>query len=123
MLIVGIKGCPKCEKLKREFSDVRYVELPNFSIGFGDTFHKITKFFGFKTCPNCQVRRNKWNKWIPYFWRVKKMDPELIKIKAEVLHSGEIEFPVVFDNNKEVVDAYVLENPYSRSKTKWVSFK
>ena len=38
----------------------------NPSEGFGDTFKKITLFFGIKPCPSCEKRRKEWNKRINY---------------------------------------------------------
>ncbi len=41
-------------------------------MGFGDTFHKITKTLGFIPCNNCEERRIKWNEALAYKQSLRK---------------------------------------------------
>ncbi len=36
------------------------------SVGFGDTFAKITKTLGFTPCASCEERQKKWNEALAY---------------------------------------------------------
>lgn len=49
------------------------------SKGFGDTFAKITKTFGFKPCAGCEKRRLSWNERLAYAKKKKEEDDKLNK--------------------------------------------
>jgi len=66
MILITLEGCSDCIKTRNKLSNTPYIELPQLSRGIGDTFKKITYFFGIKQCKNCQKRRNKWNRFLSY---------------------------------------------------------
>jgi len=67
MILITLEGCSGCIKYRKKHPKIPYIELPKFSRGFGDTFAKITHFFGIKQCKNCERRQKKWNFVLSYF--------------------------------------------------------
>ena len=98
MKIIGYKGCPKCEILRLIYPDLEYIEIPDISLGFGDSFAKFTKLFGFSPCKKCRIRQYKFNKWLPYWWRLKHVDEKIIKAKELAYLNGVKEFPILIDD-------------------------
>lgn len=95
MKIIGLENCPRCKKIRKKFPQIPYVEIPCLSLGFGDTFAKFTHFLGIEPCSGCRIRQGKWNKWIPYRWRFKRVRLNIRKAKAAVYKLGATQFPVV----------------------------
>lgn len=93
MVIIGLKTCPACKTARVAYPDYRYIEIPDIALGFGDTISKITKFFGIETCKQCRYRQYKINQWIPYKWRVSKVDRDIIKAKELAYKFGVVRFP------------------------------
>ena len=61
--------------LKEYFSHLKTVWSKK-SEGFGDTFQKIAKTFGIKTCSKCEKRRKAWNERLSYAKKVKEIGNE-----------------------------------------------
>ena len=93
MIIIGLEGCKACELIKKSFPDYTYIEIPRLSLGIGDTISKLTNFFGIKTCAKCRLRQYKFNKWIPYTWRIKNINPYTIQAKEFAYKKGITQFP------------------------------
>lgn len=98
MIIIGLEGCPRCKILKERFPDMAYIQIPSTSLGFGDTFAKLTKVCGINPCSKCRIRQGKWNKWLPYPWRIKKISTMVLIAKDVVCKLGATQFPVVTDD-------------------------
>lgn len=99
MIIIGLEDCPRCKILKNRFPHLPYIEIPSISLGFGDTFAKLTKLCGINPCSKCRIRQGKWNKWLPYFWRIKKVSFIALVAKDVICKLGATQFPVVTDDN------------------------
>lgn len=92
--IIGIKGCPRCDELKQMYPNASYIELPNISLGLGDTISKITSIFGINPCNGCRIRQYKLNKLVPYKWRIKKLDPRIARLKINICLLNKKSYPI-----------------------------
>lgn len=110
MIIIGLEACQKCKMTHKIYSNLTYIEIPKISLGFGDTISKITNFFGIKTCGQCRLRQYKFNKWIPYFWRKKKINPDILKAKNLAYKHKITDFPILASDDLESI----INNPYEQ---------
>lgn len=99
MIIIGLKNCPRCKLVKAIKPYHEYIEIPDISLGFGDTIAKFTKLFGFSPCEQCRLRQYKINNLIPYKWRLKRVAPKVIKAKQLAYKNGITMFPVFADDD------------------------
>lgn len=105
MIIIGLEGCPRCKILRDRFPLLGYIQIPATSLGIGDTFAKFTKLCGINPCSKCRIRQGKWNKWFPYFWRIRRMDPLILRAKDRICKLGATQFPVVTDDHiNKIID-------------------
>lgn len=103
MIIVGKQNCPRCKKLRALFPLIKYIEIPDFNIGLGDTICDITCFFGITPCKACMIRRHWCNKWFPYKWNLNKISPELVALKQRIILSDIKTYPIIMDDALEHV--------------------
>lgn len=83
--IIGVDNCKRCQHLKDLLPSLKYTQLPDISLGLGDTIHRITLLFNIKKCSSCYTRHYWLNKLFPYFWRgdrhIRKVRSLLVKLK------------------------------------------
>jgi hypothetical protein len=97
MILIGKQGCPRCKMLRVFFPTLEYIELPDKHFGLGDTICAFTSFFGITPCTKCQIRRNWFNKIIPYAWN-KRFPGYYSHIKSTMLLSDVKTFPFFMDD-------------------------
>ena len=93
--IIGLQGCPRCSDLKLRYPGATYIELPNISLGLGDTISKLTRMFSVRPCHACRIRQHKFNKWIPYTWRINKLDRDIAIMKRNICLLDMKEYPIL----------------------------
>jgi hypothetical protein len=97
MILITLKNCDGCEEFKKKHPEIPFIELPNKSRGFGDTFAKLTHILGIKQCKSCYRRQHIWNRWFSYFGiNYSKEYRNIIKI-LNLLNI--YEFPVVLNDD------------------------
>jgi len=99
MIIIGLEGCPRCKVLRDRYPYTTYIEIPSMSLGFGDTFAKLTKLCGINPCSKCRIRQGKWNKWLPYPWRTRRVNIKVLVAKDIICKLGATQYPVVTDDH------------------------
>ena len=83
-IIVGAENCERCTILQKHIPEAEMIKIPNRSLGFGDSFAKLTYILSITSCRSCKIRRSFLNKIFPYVWNaskeVRKMDKKELKI-------------------------------------------
>jgi hypothetical protein len=95
-IIVGSENCNRCQILQEKLPEAYMVKIPNFSLGFGDSFAKLTNVLSIPSCHSCKIRRSFLNYCFPYFWKTTK---EVRDARNAVLRLGHECLPVLLDKS------------------------
>lgn len=101
---VCLTHCYKCRIFKKQYPNVKIIELQNSIEGLGDIISIITYYLHIPHCTSCEKRRNILNEKFPLnsIIPIKNRYPKDKKHIRSIIEKNKVKkFPVIFNYNRE----------------------